>query len=232
MENSGTSQRTSGGKVGPAVRMRIIEAAGAVFAAKGFEKATSREICERAGVNAAAVNYHFGGVEALYGQVIAEAHRRVTAPDMRVMSALAGAVAEERLLAVVCDIATRIARPLSQSWEVRVLSREFVSPSTPKDQIDATVEPHRQAMKALVAQALNCEADDPKVGYVLLFVISPCLVLAIANASAAHALFPGVANEKRGAIESLVRHFRQFVSAGLRACVAETQITATERVES
>ncbi len=37
---------------------RTIEAAGPVFAARGFEVATVREICHRAGVNLAAVNDH------------------------------------------------------------------------------------------------------------------------------------------------------------------------------
>ena len=47
-------------------RARLLEAAGQVFAEQGFEAATGKEIAERAGVNAAGVNYHFGSLEGLY----------------------------------------------------------------------------------------------------------------------------------------------------------------------
>lgn len=49
---------------------RLFLAAIQVFAAKGFQAATVRAICERAGANVAAVNYHFGDKERLYGQVL------------------------------------------------------------------------------------------------------------------------------------------------------------------
>ena len=45
---------------GDAVRERILEAAGSVFAERGFEHATVRDICHQAGANGAAVNYYFG----------------------------------------------------------------------------------------------------------------------------------------------------------------------------
>ena len=49
-------------------------AAGGVFASRGFRDATIREICQAAGANIAAVNYHFGDKEALYLEVIRHAH--------------------------------------------------------------------------------------------------------------------------------------------------------------
>ncbi len=41
-------------------RGQLLEAAGEVFARVGYQAATIREICTRAGANVAAVNYHFG----------------------------------------------------------------------------------------------------------------------------------------------------------------------------
>ena len=49
-----------------ATRQHLLEAAGQVFADAGYRAATVREICERAGANIAAVNYHFGDKEQLY----------------------------------------------------------------------------------------------------------------------------------------------------------------------
>jgi AcrR family transcriptional regulator len=38
---------------------RVLNAAGLIFAEKGFKDATVREICSAAGVNLASVNYYF-----------------------------------------------------------------------------------------------------------------------------------------------------------------------------
>lgn len=51
-------------------RERIIEAAEVLFAADGYEGTSLREITERAGVNVAAVNYHFGSKERLLAALL------------------------------------------------------------------------------------------------------------------------------------------------------------------
>ncbi|MBV8229807.1 MAG: TetR family transcriptional regulator, partial [Planctomycetaceae bacterium] len=51
---------------GETTKARLLEAAGEEFAAKGYEKASIRKICDRVNANCAAVNYHFGSKEQLY----------------------------------------------------------------------------------------------------------------------------------------------------------------------
>lgn len=48
---------------------RLIQAAGPIFAEKGYRDATVAEICDQAQANIAAVNYHFGDKESLYDAV-------------------------------------------------------------------------------------------------------------------------------------------------------------------
>ncbi len=60
-------------------RTRLLEAATEVFAEKGFEAATTREICQRAGVkNVGAVNYYFQGKDRLYLEAVKFAMRTCT----------------------------------------------------------------------------------------------------------------------------------------------------------
>jgi AcrR family transcriptional regulator len=51
-------------------KRRLVEAAEALFAEKGFEVVSVRDITQRAGANVAAVNYHFGSREELVTLVL------------------------------------------------------------------------------------------------------------------------------------------------------------------
>jgi AcrR family transcriptional regulator len=60
-------------------RARLIEAAGRVFASRGYRGATMREIADRARVNLAAAHYHFGSKQDLYREVLREHFERLEA---------------------------------------------------------------------------------------------------------------------------------------------------------
>lgn len=55
-------------------RQRLLEAALAEFADNGFDAASVRDICKRAGMNVAAVNYYFRDKESLYIEAVKLAH--------------------------------------------------------------------------------------------------------------------------------------------------------------
>ncbi|MBN1826130.1 MAG: CerR family C-terminal domain-containing protein [Candidatus Eisenbacteria bacterium] len=81
---------------GRETRQKILEAASEVFAEVGYTEGTVSRIREAAGVNQAAVSYHFGGKEDLYREVweytaaLAEEFHPLEHPEP-------GAPAEERL---------------------------------------------------------------------------------------------------------------------------------------
>ena len=51
-------------------RQALLHHSADIFAESGFDRASVREITSRAGANQAAINYHFGGKEALYREVL------------------------------------------------------------------------------------------------------------------------------------------------------------------
>ena len=60
-----------------ATRTRLLDAALAVFSEKGFDKASVRDICQRAHANIAAINYHFGDKAQLYREVFEQLASRL-----------------------------------------------------------------------------------------------------------------------------------------------------------
>ncbi len=59
-------------------RNLIIKAAVSLFAEKGFERTSVRDIVTKARVNQAAINYHFKGKDGLYSEVLKMAFERLT----------------------------------------------------------------------------------------------------------------------------------------------------------
>ncbi|QRP44156.1 TetR/AcrR family transcriptional regulator [Amycolatopsis sp. FDAARGOS 1241] len=65
-----TSRRRGRRPAGQDTKTALVEAARAVFAENGYERATVRAIAARAGVDAAMVNHWFGGKEGLFAQAV------------------------------------------------------------------------------------------------------------------------------------------------------------------
>ena len=114
-------------KTGCSTRDRVLQAAFQLFAERGFEGATTQEICSLAQANIAAVNYHYGSKENLYRAVWehgSETAQRVW--DERMSGAT---TAEERLRGFV---EMRVAAVMSNgedSWFPRLIHWEFTNPS-------------------------------------------------------------------------------------------------------
>lgn len=56
-------------------RNKILKVAGSLFAEKGFEGASMRDIARGADVNLAAINYHFKNKQSLYWEIYSQARR-------------------------------------------------------------------------------------------------------------------------------------------------------------
>ncbi|MFQ8888286.1 MAG: TetR/AcrR family transcriptional regulator [Bilophila wadsworthia] len=135
---------------GRSTRAVVLEAAGKVFAERGFAEATSKEICERAGTNGAAVNYYFGGKEGLYEEVLIEAHRQMLSLEDLNRIITSEATPEEKLRVFLKHI-IRTAMNASELWGIRIFLRELASPSpfVPKF-ITTAVFPKSQKLRELI----------------------------------------------------------------------------------
>lgn len=62
---------------GQDTKERILEAAGKIFAEKGYRDATHAEVCRRAETNVASINYYFGSKENLYREAFEHLTRQL-----------------------------------------------------------------------------------------------------------------------------------------------------------
>jgi TetR/AcrR family transcriptional regulator, regulator of cefoperazone and chloramphenicol sensitivity len=201
-------------------RAHLLEAAGHVFAEKGFDRATGKEICERAGTNTAAVNYYFGGIEGLYAAVLLEAHGRLLNFD-KMAAAVAGQPdAQTKLRALLGLIVETLLGRASSSWEVRVIGREVMAPSPAFTVIrESEIPAKSRILKAIVGELTRLSPDHPAVARVCLSIIAPCLMLAIADRSILKRVFPQLGLGSADA-PTLTDHMVRYALAGL-AAVAE-----------
>ncbi len=112
-------------------RRAILDAAIGLFAEKGYRAATVRELCARAGVNGSAVNYHFGGKEKLYGEIL-----RLLVEGLRAGAAVpegggaAGGAREEDLKRFVTGYCRMLYGGGRTAADLcRIFAREMASPS-------------------------------------------------------------------------------------------------------
>ncbi|MBN2292969.1 MAG: CerR family C-terminal domain-containing protein [Pirellulales bacterium] len=108
-------------------RSKILEAAGEVFAEKGFKAATIREICTNAGVNLASVNYYYGDKEQLYLEAVKLSHPgRLGEGETALPEDIPVA---EKLRVFVRGLLDRLAKDNDSSWQVRLFRREIIQPT-------------------------------------------------------------------------------------------------------
>jgi TetR/AcrR family transcriptional regulator, regulator of cefoperazone and chloramphenicol sensitivity len=127
-------------------RDKILSAAGEVFAEQGFEGATIRAITERAGVNVAAVNYHFRDKAELYTRVVLDACSARAAYRAAYREAMAEAVdsPEERFRSLTYRFLEYLLDPARPNWKRRLMAREMANPTTALDElVEKNIRPLR-----------------------------------------------------------------------------------------
>ena len=108
-------------------RDQLLEAACLVFADKGYRDATIADICQRAGANIAAVNYHFRDKKTLYAEAWRVGFHRSLKAHPVDGGVPAGAQAEQRLRGRILSLIQRFADPASH--ELEMIHKEMANPT-------------------------------------------------------------------------------------------------------
>jgi AcrR family transcriptional regulator len=208
-------------------REQLLETAGQVFSEKGYDGATGKEICERCGANAAAVVYHFGGMENLYRAVLHEARGRLAPSE-----ALAAAVAREtdarsKLTVFIGMLASRIGGPASSAWAARLISREMLSPTPIFDEIrNKEMRSRAAVLCGIVAELMQLPEDHPAVARSCINIMAPFGVLLLIGPQRIERAFP-VKSCGPESLDQLTRHMVEFALGGIAAVAREARSNTT-----
>ncbi|MHC2069780.1 TetR/AcrR family transcriptional regulator [Bremerella sp. T1] len=204
-------------------RDRLLEVAGQLFAEHGFDRTTSKEITEKAGTNIAAVNYHFNSLEGLYGAVIEEATRMLATTSHMQAAVEEQGDAQDKLRAFLGVFVRVLTSPASSSWRLRVLVREFTSPTL----VDQTKYKKSRLqkmniLKRIVSELMELPEDHPAVGRSCINVMAPCFMLMLCDRPTLKRSFPKFGLKSDDAPD-LVQHMLQFALAGIAAVANEAK---------
>lgn len=145
-------------------RERIIDTAGALFAAQGFRGTTIRDICGQAGVNVAAVNYYFRDKESLYSEVLQHAHRSCSDKYPMDMGVPEGAGPAEQLEGFVRSFLHRLLDEGRPSWHGKLMAMEMADPTQALDQlVDESIVPMYRTLEGIVRELLGPGAANEDV---------------------------------------------------------------------
>jgi AcrR family transcriptional regulator len=215
-------------------RERILEVAQRLFAERGLEATSVRDITSEAGCNVAAVNYHFGGKESLY----VEAFRAMLGPlrdqRMAMIDELMARAPAPTLEEYLARFAEGFLEPLADESLGRrfmlFVSREITDQKLPTGLfLDEFIRP-------LITRAVSSldrvgVPMTPEQSFYCIFSLIGQLLHAVKGQHMSEQL------ERTGAasfdLGGFIEHFVRFSAAGIRACalgapIPETVLTGRE----
>ena len=200
---------------------RILDAAEVLFVEHGFEATSLRMITQRAAVNLAAVNYHFGSKEVLFQGVIS---RRLAPYNQECIEELRLALIDaphglsvDSIVAAYLRPAIRLAKDPARGGIIfiRLMSRVFAEPhDSLRDMLPRLYSDVLEAYRAALVKALP-HLGSHEVSWRLQFAMGT-IFYAFAGNDVARLLsqnnVPGARDP-----QEIVKHLVPFVVAGLTA---------------
>ncbi len=196
-------------------RQRLIEASGELFAELGFRDVTVRQICQRAGANIAAVNYHFRDKESLYREVVLSAYKAARERYPINAGVTDRDPPEARLRAFIRGLLQRIFDETSPPWG-KLLAREMVEPTAALDGIvEQGARPQYAVLTGIVREVLGQDAPDDMVRRYAASVVGQALVYHTCRGMMQRMF--GAAADGPEKIEALAAHIAKFSVDGMKA---------------
>lgn len=193
-------------------QFKLLDAAGPIFAERGYRATTVREICQAAGTNLAAISYHFGDKENFYVAAVQHAARgcmdRVPLPTFEPDLA-----ARERLYVFVLTMLNRVAVDHEPAWHAQLLMREMVFPTRAcAEFVRDFVRPMHDLLMSILVELIP-EVPPQRRWLCAASIVGQCLHHRFGRAVMSE--LSGGSSVLRFSVETLARHITDFSLAAL-----------------
>jgi AcrR family transcriptional regulator len=200
-------------------RRRLLDAAGSVFADKGFASATVREICQLADANIAAVNYHFGDKEKLYIETVRQAQcaqmEFAPLPEWP-----PNTPAEIRLKDFIRTFLVRTLESERPSWHRALMLREMAHPTSAcREIVQDSIRPMAEVLGEIIGELLPAELDLPQRHLIGFSIVGQCLFHYVHRPITIELVGPE--EFESYSIDVLTEHIFRFSLASLRSYVSD-----------
>lgn len=205
-------------------RERVLHAAGPIFAWKGFDGATVREICAAAETNPASVNYHFRDKESLYLETVKLAHvlrlQQVPPPALP-----ADTPPELKLRGFIETMLHRMLGTRELGWQTRLMMREMLQPTAAcKPLVEEFIRPQLKLLLSVLDEMLPANVPEHRRYQTAFSIVGQCLHYRMAREFVA-ILVPDDERERHYTLDHLADHITQFSLAALKSLASEANLS-------
>ncbi len=200
-------------------QQQLMDAAGPLFAEKGFRSTTVREICDAANANQAAINYHFGDKANLYIECVRHAAMScMTRVPMPVWPE--GTPPKERLRDFVRMFVNRVAVDHLPIWQGQLIMREMLIPTQAcAEFVKDYVRPTFGALREILNQLLPPQVSERKRMLIGFSIVGQ--VLHYRSARSVVTLLVGPETFQSLDVETLTDHITAFSLAAIERIAQE-----------
>lgn len=203
-------------------KQRLLNSAGQIFADKGFNAASIREICQQAEANIAAVHYHFGDKKQLYVAAVRVAQCSQS-DELPFPEWPADMPAAQRLRAFVGTMFVRMLSADRPKWHLQLMLRELSFPTEACEAIvHDYIRPMADSLRTILTELLPENMPEPDrwqvgfsiVGQVLFYYVhQPIIRLLIGNEAYQQLTVDALADHvTRFSLAALGQHLPQEVT--------------------
>ena len=189
-------------------RERIADAAGEIFAERGFDGTTVRDICQRAGANIAAVNYYFGDKQRLYVEAVVRAHRW-RMEQARLPEWSADTPAETKLADFITTFIRRVRTGPEDTWHTKLMMREMAHPTAAcAELVQSSIRPQFDLLLAILRELFPADTSAEQLRLTGFSIVGQCLFYHLADPVVRNLLTPDEYSELD--VTKLAKHVLDF----------------------
>jgi len=193
---------------------RLLVAACEIFADKGFREATVAEICEKAGANIAAVNYHFGDKEKLYDAVWRHTFDRAAEVYPIDGKLPEHPSIEDYIFTFTRAILRRIFSEDETGYFAKLLCHEMSAPTLSLNRIaEEALFPQKQYLSNVIARLTGDQIDEHTLQLCLRSIIGQCAFYNFSRPLREPMLGKAPLNEQE--IDNIAAHIATFSIGGI-----------------